>query len=48
MSGAPNIIGTTQFPKPPIMIGVSSSSFIGPRWLMPRMYCSHIDLLYYP
>ena len=21
---------------------------IVPRWLMPRMYCSHIDLLYYP
>ena len=21
---------------------------IGPRWLMPRMYCSHIGLLYYP
>ena len=21
---------------------------IGPRWLMPRMYCSHIVLLYYP
>ena len=20
----------------------------GPRWLMPRMYCSHIGLLYYP
>ena len=21
---------------------------IGPRWLIPRMYCSHIGLLYYP
>ena len=21
---------------------------IGPRWAMPRMYCSHIGLLYYP
>ena len=21
---------------------------IGPRWLMLRMYCSHIGLLYYP
>ena len=21
---------------------------IGPRWLMPRMYYSHIGLLYYP
>ena len=22
--------------------------FIGPRWLVPRMYCSHIGLLYHP
>ena len=21
---------------------------LGPRWLMPRMYCSHIGLFYYP
>ena len=38
------------------VIRVTSTAFegvllllsIGPRWLMPRMYCSHIGLLYYP
>ena len=28
--------------------GSSGDISIGPRWLMPRMYCSHIGLLYYP
>ena len=33
----------------PLLICSSSSPLsIGPRWLMPRMYCSHIGLLYYP
>lgn len=32
ISGAPNIKGTNQFPKPPIMIGMTMKKIITKAW----------------
>lgn len=32
MSGAPNISGTNQFPKPPIIIGITMKKIITKAW----------------
>lgn len=32
ISGAPNIRGTSQFPKPPIMIGITIKKIITKAW----------------
>ncbi len=32
MSGAPNISGTSQFPNPPIMIGITMKKIITKAW----------------
>ena len=32
MSGAPSISGTNQFPKPPIMIGITMKKIITKAW----------------
>lgn len=32
MSGAPSIIGTSQFPNPPIMIGITIKKIIINAW----------------
>jgi len=32
MSGAPSIKGTNQFPKPPIMIGITMKKIIMKAW----------------
>jgi len=32
MSGAPSMIGTSQFPKPPIMIGITIKKIITKAW----------------
>jgi hypothetical protein len=32
MSGAPSIKGTNQFPKPPIMIGITMKKIITKAW----------------
>ena len=47
------ITGLFHFCSVSVLRCIVTSSFflllnIGPRWLMPRMYCSHIGLLYYP
>ena len=32
MSGAPNISGTSQFPKPPIIIGITMKKIMTKAW----------------